>query len=150
MHSTPHLSLLDCSPADLPAIFQLEQAPDTEAFIYGYSVEAHQALFAAPNAVYLKVCRHSRLVGFVILVTDRSNVEFRRIVVAPNARGIGQQVIKLMESYCLSKLGCTRIWLDVFSTNRRAIYVYEKLGYQRFEAPIAADADLLFYEKRLG
>ena len=44
-------------------------------------------------------------------------------------RGIGTQSVKLVVDYGLQVLGLSRITLDVWSENQRAIRVYEKVGF---------------------
>jgi RimJ/RimL family protein N-acetyltransferase len=44
-------------------------------------------------------------------------------------RGIGTQSVKLVVDYGFQVLGLSRITLDVWSENQRAIRVYEKVGF---------------------
>jgi len=127
----------------------MEQTNDTQEYILGYSLEEHEQAYATPGHVYLSIYKEQALVGFFILAleTEHESVEFRRIVVQPGARGIGQAAIKLMEHHCRNTLGCHRIWLDVFEHNLRAKHIYEKLGYRRFDTQTHDAGVLAFYEK---
>jgi len=46
-------------------------------------------------------------------------------------RGIGTQSVKLVVDYGFQVLGLSRITLDVWSENQRAIRVYEKVGFSQ-------------------
>ena len=68
---------------------------------------------------------------------------FRAVIVA------GPAAIVAMEAYCRDQLSVSRIWLDVFEDNPRAIHVYEKLGYKRFKSELFEGRTLHFYEKNI-
>lgn len=82
---------------------------------------------------------------------DASNdVELRRIVISKKGNGLGQQAIALMEEYCAEHLNCSRVWLDVFESNKRGIYLYQKLGYKQFKQTEFEGQQLLCMEKTLN
>ena len=64
-------------------------------------------------------------------------------------KGIRQKTLLVLESYCIIKLNINHIWLDVYQNNLKAIYVYEKLGYIKFQENIQNLKTVLFYEKNL-
>ena len=130
----------------------MEQTSDTREYITGYSMTEHEAAFAKSDIVYLTISVGEALAGFFILVLDEveDSIEFRRVVVAPTYRGIGQQAISEMERFCVEKLNRHRIWLDVFQDNTRAKYIYEKLGYRPKSEEFLGERKLLVYEKLLN
>ncbi|MEM8861463.1 MAG: GNAT family protein, partial [Chloroflexota bacterium] len=78
------------------------------------------------------------------------SVELKRIVVMQKESGVGQAAMKLLERHVLEEIGRSRIWLDVFTTNPRAIHVYKKLGYTQFGEDIYPDGrPLVLFEKQL-
>jgi diamine N-acetyltransferase len=139
------------SSKDVPAFVAMEQGVDAREFIMPYSREEHLEKMADPGLIYLRILNEGILVGFFILSVDagQNSVEFRRIVVATKCAGIGQTAIGLMERFCRTTLGCTRIWLDVFEHNARGLHIYEKLGYQRCGQQTHGSSLLLLYEKWL-
>ena len=136
---------------DAPFFAALEQAPDTAEFILPYSRSEHVQKMLDPHLMYLRILQDGELAGFFILALDPDahSVEFRRIVVAIKARGIGQVAIAAMERFCRDEWQRTRIWLDVFEHNSRGQHIYEKLGYKRYGARDHEGRRLLLYEKEL-
>lgn len=115
------------------------------------SLEAHQKEFQNSNFVYLSVFESNSLVGYIILVKENheNSIQFKRILIDEAFLGIGQEAMVMMEGYCVAKLNAKRIWLDVFKSNRRAIHVYEKSGYNVFKQGEENDRTVIFYEKNL-
>ena len=121
-------------------------------FVTQAGIEAHQKYYDDPNINYLSI-ENSRgeFSGYFVLVVepDTASVEFRRILIDENKRGVGQVAIIEMENYCRKKFGVKRIWLDVYEDNAIGRHVYEKLGYQQFKEELEEGRKLLFYEKAL-
>lgn len=46
-------------------------------------------------------------------------------------KGYGVEAVKLLLEFAFKELNLHRIWLEVFTTNERAIKAYEKCGFQR-------------------
>ena len=107
--------------------------------------------FTDSDIVYPTIFAGEALAGFFILALDEveSTIEFRRVVVAPSYRGIGQQAISAMERYCAVELNRHRIWLDVFMDNNRAKHIYKKSGYRPSSEEVVGERKLLVYEKLL-
>jgi len=127
----------------------MEQDEATVNFVMPYSQAEHLQTFSQPDILYLSIVEGNECIGFIILALDSDgvSVEFRRIVVSTKGRGYGQKAIALMEDYCKTVLGRSRIWLDVFDRNLRGIYIYEKFGYRYFKNEEKDSGTLLFYEK---
>lgn len=130
----------------------MERQAHAQAFVNSSSVETHRRNFADKNIVYLSIENEvGRLAGYFILAleADRKTVEFRRVLIDEDERGIGQEAIMEMELYCKKQLGADRIWLDVYEDNQKGKHVYEKLGYKRFKEGKSGDRVLFYYEKSL-
>lgn len=148
----PSVQLETACEADLAKFAQMEGQADTAEFVVPNSVQEHRACFLDESIIYLRILNCQKLVGFFVLALDGDglSVEFRRIVIAPDERGIGQNAIQLMESFCRSELSRERIWLDVYETNARGRHIYEKLEYQLFARNTSESGPLLYYEKSLS
>jgi len=136
--------------SELEIFHQMEQQPHVGDFLDPHSVELHHSRFSDPETVYLSVeADNEALAGYILLVkhSASSSLEFARILIDQNYKGIGQQVMKLMEEYGVGELGVNRIWLDVYENNARGMHVYEKLGYRRFNQKSIDGRLLYFYEK---
>jgi len=53
-------------------------------------------------------------------------------VIDEESLGLGCEVMFLVDEYCLRRLGKDKLWLDVYSDNARAVHLYKKLGYVRY------------------
>ena len=67
-------------------------------------------------------------------------------------QGYGSEALRLFLPYYFHTLGFRRLYLDVAATNKRAIHVYEKLGFQRMgshyrDIPLHHDLSLLKQEQ---
>ena len=143
------ISLERASPDDASWIAALEQREDPSHFIGTYSAAEHGRNIVDPRMVYLRILDDGETAGFFILVLDADgkSVEFRRVVVAPERRGIGQSAVRAMEQYCRLELRRDRIWLDVFDHNARGRHIYEKLGYEQFGRSSYEGKPLFLYQK---
>ncbi len=144
------ITLIPAKEEELNEFIVMESNQDTAEFIIPYSLEQHTQAFADESIVYLSIYQEQTLSGFIILALESDHsVEFKRIVVSTKGQGIGQIAMKQMEQYCAGKLGCDRIWLDVFAENDRGLHIYQKLGFQLFNTSEFQGKSLLLMEKRL-
>ncbi|WP_299495436.1 GNAT family N-acetyltransferase [uncultured Shewanella sp.] len=133
---------------DIPLIVTMENDVETAPYIMPYEHDKHQYEMTNSGIVYLSIFEGALLVGFIILSLEpHDSIEFRRIVIAVKGRGIGQLAMHKMEAYCQSVLKAQRIWLDVFESNLRGLYLYKKLGYHQFKQKNIDGKVLLFFEK---
>ena len=139
--------------AEIPEFLKMESAKNTSEFILPYNNEKHHMEYEKNDIYYLSIYKNYKLIGFAIVVLDpdQTSVELRRIVISNKNRGHGegQQSIGLIENFCKNRLKRKRIWLNVFKNNKRAKYIYEKLGYSLYQIPKSHDMELLFYQKML-
>jgi RimJ/RimL family protein N-acetyltransferase len=138
--------------AELTAICEMEQNAETARYILANTLAQHRQNLTLKDTIYLSIREHGKLAGFMVLVLDAdgTSVEMRRIVVADKNRGIGQQAMAAMETYCRETLGRQRVWLDVFDYNPRGMHVYRKLGYRLLGEEYIDGQRLLAFEKILG
>ena len=138
--------------SELEKFCEMDLQSHARRFVTGGSLEIHQRDFHCDDTHYLSIVDvHDVLVGYFLLVveSDGETINFHRIVVDQDARGIGQQAITEMLRFCRQQLGATKVWLDVFDDNPRGIHIYEKLGFERFKSELFQGRSLHFYRKTL-
>ncbi|WP_187488973.1 GNAT family N-acetyltransferase [Duffyella gerundensis] len=81
--------------------------------------------------------RDGQVVGEISLFIN-SNVRIRQtigfgLVVDPNygGRGVGQQLVAAAIDYAFNWFGATRLELEAFTDNQRAIRLYERMGFEQ-------------------
>jgi len=114
------------------------------------SLEQFENEFQEEATVFLGVMRDESIAGYIILVEEAETVQLKRIVIDENHLGLGSEVMQLFEEYCLRRLGKDRLWLDVYADNARAVHLYEKLGYVRYNEGMENHREVWFYRKNLG
>jgi len=145
------VSLRKSSEKDISSFIEMEKSDGASLYIIPYSAQKHRQEMRQNDVIYLSIMFNESLAGFIILAAKVAlgSVEFRRIVVGSKGNGIGQLAIGAMEVYCRDVLSCSRIWLDVFESNKRGQHIYQKLGYRQFNAEQYGDKVLLYMEKQL-
>lgn len=143
------LSLLNES--HISEIIKMESDSDTSVFIIPYNYEKHLEEMHNPLNLYLGIYEKGILLGFFILgVENKGNrIEFRRIVIKQKGSGYGQKAIRELEEYCAALWDTKSIWLDVFESNKRGIYIYKKLGYNKTDERYSGGKRLVIMEKYL-
>lgn len=63
-------------------------------------------------------------------------------------KGTGQMCLELFEENC-KKDGYESIRIDVFSTNAKAIHIYEKFGYTKVGDAVCERGPFFIYEKKI-
>ena len=146
------ISLRTSTRDELKLFDALDRQVHASKFVIGTGLKTHQKYFDDPNITYLSI-ENSRgeFCGYFVLVVepDTESVEFRRILIDQNKRGVGQVAITEMENYCRKEFSVKRIWLDVYEDNAIGRHIYEKMGYQQFKEELEEGRQLLFYEKAL-
>ena len=74
-------------------------------------------------------------------------MQLKRIVIDEKYLGIGTAVMKELEVYVLEYYEVHEIWLDVYADNKRAIGLYEKLDYVRYNVGMENHREVWFYKK---
>ena len=128
----------------------MDRQKHASCFVLQTGLEQHRKNFDDPGITYLCIENESgELCGYFILVAEAGGetIEFRRILIDQNCRGIGQSAIATMEDYCRQRWQPQKIWLDVYEDNEIGRYIYAKLGYQPAGDTISEGRKLLLFEK---
>lgn len=137
---------------ELKLFADMESQAHANRFVNSTGLELHKTNFKKPNTIYLSIKNsEGEVSGYFILVieADPESIEFHRVVIDENCRGIGQDSIREMEKYCRNILNAKRIWLDVYEDNLIGKHIYQKLGYDKFDESLYDGRKLLFYKKFL-
>ncbi len=124
--------LRPASAQDLPLILGLEHEFREMRLLGGSDLATHQRQLASPDCSYWIVETEAGPSGFVILRDIHSedrNVELQRIAVAEPGRGLGREVLHAVMDKAFRDFGAHRLWLDAYSDNTRARYVYRSVGF---------------------
>ena len=114
------------------------------------SLQKFKEEFAQKEITFLNILSHThKIAGYVILKQTDASVQLKRIVIDEKHLGIGTEVIQELEGYVLEHYGVHEVWLDVYSDNQRAIGLYEKLGYVRYNVGMENHREVWFYRKYL-
>ena len=146
------ISLRHSTEKELKVFVAMELQAHAIQFVNSMDLDSHKRKFKNPNTIYLSIENNkNEVAGYFILVVeaDTESIEFHRIVIDENCRGIGQLAIREMENYCRKVLSARRIWLDVYDHNLVGRHIYEKLGYEKFKQSTGDERKLLFYQKVL-
>ena len=146
------ISLRPSTREELVVFDEMDRQNHASNFVTQIGIETHQKYYDDPNINYLSINNgKGEFSGYFVLVVepDLASVEFRRILIDQNKRGVGQDAITEMEYYCIKEFGVNRIWLDVYEDNAVGRHIYAKMGYQQFKEELEEGRKLLFYEKAL-
>lgn len=144
------ISLKPSKKEELEKFDEMDRQDHARNFVIQTGLETHQKCFSDPKVTYLCIENCSgEFCGYFILVSEpeTESVEFRRILIDQEKRGIGQAAISEMERYCKREFNVNRIWLDVYEDNEIGMHIYEKMGYERFMVKRIEGRKLYFYEK---
>ena len=144
------VSLRAARPEELEILDTMDRQDHASRFVIQSGLEQHRRNFADPDITYLCIeNERDELCGYFILVLEAGgeSIEFRRILIDRNQRGIGQDAIMEMEQYCQRRWQPRKIWLDVYEDNEIGRHIYAKLGYVQFSESIDQGRKLLFFEK---
>lgn len=114
------------------------------------SLKKFQEEFAQKEIIFLNIISPTdEIAGYLILKKTATSVQLKRIVIDEKYLGIGTEVMKELEVYVLEHYGVHEIWLDVYADNKRAIGLYEKLDYVRYNVGMENHREVWFYKKNL-
>lgn len=120
---------------DLERIIEIETDPENYDYTWHNTREEYLELME-DESIYLTAFRkkgHSEIIGYSIMAHDpkADSLELRRMAVMEKNKGYGQEIIQGIKKFAFTDLNAHRLWLDVFTFNYRAIYIYEKLNFKR-------------------
>lgn len=127
------MDLRPATAADVDWLVGQEERPELAAFIHRWTAEEHRANLADTDKRYLiaEDADGGRL-GFVILAgleTPARDVELVRMAVTEPGRGLGKPLLRQVIELTFGELGASRLWLDVYDDNPRAIRAYRTAGF---------------------
>lgn len=149
------LRIRDAKPKDIPVVTEIFRR--TLPVVYkGIIPRAHMAKRIKEAEIALNgtwplglVVEEGGTVGGIALVRDGSHLAIMWLDEQFCGRGIGSQLLTEVEQRIAQK-GCTRMTLEVYKDNERAIRFYSKLGWRVIkEYPGRVGAIVLDMEKHL-
>lgn len=122
------------SPADVPAVVEIESNPSYEGQLGRWPLERHLQEMALPSSRYLVLRgRDGKADGFALLQgfgdPDRK-IHLKRIAVREAGEGIGSLLLAQMLMWVFTQTDTHRVDLEVFDGNARARRAYEKAGFR--------------------
>lgn len=161
---TTGITLRRYRPADLQAIFRMDQVCFEEPFRFG--VRSMRRFAEAPGAIAILAClpegTNEAVAGFVIVRVEGTGprcgayVETLDVAPAMRRKGVASSLMAEGERQAVGA-GALRMTLHVFTRNAGAIRTYEGLGYSRMgeiEGFYGLDGDgpldAFVYAKELG
>jgi ribosomal protein S18 acetylase RimI-like enzyme len=145
------MHLKNATKEELKTFFHLSQQKHIGKNLNPKTLEQFQNEFETKNIIFLSVMSNDKVIGYVILVDEvkTNQVQLKRIVIDKQHLGSGEKVLKLVEQYCIKKLEKHTLWLDVYADNHRAIALYEKSEFIRYNDGIENGREVWFYRKSL-
>ena len=138
--------------SELELIHVINSQDHTKNFLSPKSLSTLKKEFNSDNLIYLSVLKNSdALTGYIVAKKEEKSptVQLKRILIDEKHLGVGKKAISSFEAYCVENFSSTRVWLDVYEQNRKAINVYETLGYTKFKQGIENSKVVHYYEKTL-
>ncbi|GIN87506.1 hypothetical protein J6TS2_38920 [Heyndrickxia sporothermodurans] len=120
---------------DIDFVCALESEKENAQFIIPWSREKHIQSLTDDDILHLMIeeKESNNLVGYIILAglnNHNKSLELMRITIALKGRGYGKEAFKLIKEWTFNCYGANRLWLDVKTTNLRAIHLYEGQGFK--------------------
>lgn len=118
------------TPADLPALFALDQRCFPPGIAYSQR-EIREALRLAPHGFHLAAFARTTLAGFILTLRRAGRGHVITIDVAPEfrRRGIGRRLLAAAEAF-YRRAGARGMRLEAAADNAAAFAFYAGLGYR--------------------
>ncbi len=146
------MPIREAHPSDLGALVAIENQCFTSDRLSRRSL---RNFLAAPSATLLVAEWHGAVAGYSLIAFRKGSAIARLYSIAVDqafrGRNLGRALLRASEKVARAR-GVTSICLEVRSRNRRAITLYERQGYRRFDriADYYEDGAAAFcYEKNL-
>jgi len=133
--TNPAVRLRPTRTADIGYVVGLEANPTTAPFINPWARQRHVASIEDPDENHAIIEASGRRVGFVILagLQDPTGVELRRLVIGPKGQRYGRSALAAVLAWAQTRQE-SRVWLDVYDDNARAIALYRSAGFKLIDA----------------
>lgn len=117
-------------------VLAIERSPQVAPWVDVWPTDRHIEAIEDPSQRHLIwETMHHDLLGYAILSgfeNRHGNIELIRVALATPGLGQGMKIMAAVISFVFEESPQThRIWLDVLVENRRALSVYESIGFQR-------------------
>lgn len=121
--------------ADIPFVYEVENAPENSSFILPWSEERHYDALGNPDILHMIVEQKEtgHPVGYVIiagLANPHHSIELMRITMAVKGAGYGRSILRQIKHWAFVEQKAHRLWLDVKETNDRARSLYLSEGFR--------------------
>ena len=118
------------------AAFITDRERDNHPYVSFNTPQEQIAMMEDPDFLHMtiRLLEGRSVVGHIIIrgiLNPHKTIEFKRLVIYEKGNGYGREVLILLKRLCFERLGCHRLWLDVFEENFRAINLYESEGFTR-------------------
>ncbi len=130
------ITLRPSAPADLSWVTGLERRADHANAIGQWSDLEHLATMQSPKREHWIVEDDGKPEGYLIAYDCRrqdAGIYVKRILVDVKNRGTGTLALAKYLDRVFAQLQAKFVWLIVFEENARAIAVYRRLGFRRFD-----------------
>jgi RimJ/RimL family protein N-acetyltransferase len=129
------MELSRLSPADIPEVMRIERMPGYEATVGRFEADEHARQMASGNVRYVGLRDGAGLAGFVILQElDQPTVLLRRIAVSLQDGGVGSWLVGAVMDWVFGETDAEGLKLDVALNNPRGRFVYERQGFEQYDA----------------
>ncbi len=131
----PSIYIRKTEPKDIPFVITAERHPENSPYVYQWSDEEHLLALTSSNLKHYVIADKTTeaLAGYVILddvLNTSHSINLRRIVITQKGQGIGKIVLELIKEVVFKELNAHRLWLDVFTDNKKAYQIYSKSGFK--------------------
>jgi len=144
------MNLKKATREELKTYFHLSQQKHIAQNLNPKTLEQFQREFETESIIFLSVMSDDKVIGYVILVDEEKTAQLKRIVIDEQHLGSGKNALEHVEQYCVKKLEKHTLWLDVYADNHRAIALYEKSEFIRYNDGIENGREVWFYRKLLS
>lgn len=77
---------------------------------------------------------------------DEGSAEFGRLLIAEKearGRSIGEKVLRILSEFAFNDFKLSKITLEVFSDNDKAVYIYQKVGFTVYDKYFSENREVL-------
>jgi ribosomal-protein-alanine N-acetyltransferase len=122
--------LVPMTPADVDAVIQIENALYDFPWTQGNFVDSLHAGHLA--SVLREGPAGSPLLGYMVAMSGLDEMHLLNLSVAAEVQGQGH-ARRMLDTLCRqsSMRGARQLWLEVRPSNRRALVLYERYGFER-------------------
>lgn len=135
LFSTERINAYVAEEADLDRVVEIQSHPENRDYTWLNNKEEYLDIIKE-EGVYILAFRkkgEAEIMGYAYLVHSEKidSLEFRRLAVMDKSHGYGQEIVRGIQAFAFTKLKVHRLWLEVYTFNHKAIYLYEKLQFKR-------------------